>query len=136
MPIGEADPWRLQYFERAACRNVHIRRTGGAFEVLQAPRIGFADRHRGSIRLEHCVYSPDPPGCAKARAWRAVPRSSSMPRKTRKHAKLCPPCEKGRQRSSNVSAWMEKFAPASVHVAAGVHPDPRAKAAKYSSVSL
>src|SRR5205807_1569355 len=48
-------------------RNVHIRRTGGAFEVLQAPRIGFADRHRGSIRLEHCVYSPDPPGCAKAR---------------------------------------------------------------------
>jgi hypothetical protein len=43
---------------------------------------------------------------------------------------------KGRQRSSNVSAWIEKFAPASVHVAAGVHPDPRAKAAKYSSVYL
>src|SRR6266481_1995384 len=54
-------------------RNVHIRRTGSAFEILQAPRIGFADRHRCSIRLEHRVYSPDPAGCAKARAWRAVP---------------------------------------------------------------
>src|SRR5215831_16486113 len=54
-------------------RNVHVRRTGGAFEILQAPRIGFADRHRGSIRLEHRVYTPDPAGCAKAHAGRAMP---------------------------------------------------------------
>src|SRR5262249_32104772 len=53
-------------------RNVHVRRTGDAFEILQAPRIGFADRHRRSIRLEHRVYSR-PGRVGKARAWRAVP---------------------------------------------------------------
>src|SRR5262252_4235845 len=44
-----------------------------------------------------------------------------------------PTLRKKPQRSSNTSAWMEKFAPASVHVATGTHPDPRAKAVKYSS---
>src|SRR5215470_17823699 len=117
-------------------RNVHVRRTGGAFEILQAPRIGFADRHKCSIRLEHSACSPDPVGWAKARAWRAVPTKLVNATKDVRHASLYPPYQKGRQRSSNVSAWIEKFAPASVHVAAGVHPDPRAKAVKYSSVYL
>src|SRR5262249_18506300 len=76
-------------------RNVHVRRTGGAFEILQAPGVGFADWHRCSIRLEEPVYSPEAVGWAKARAWRAVPRRrSSMPGKTRGHASLCPPYEK------------------------------------------
>src|SRR5215471_2569271 len=77
-------------------------------------------------------------GRAAQRRALGVPRRrrSSMPRKPRGHAKLLPTPRKGRQRSSNVSAWIEKFAPASVHVAAGVHPDPRAKAVKYSSVYL
>src|SRR5262249_39545782 len=52
-------------------RNVHVRRTGGAFEILQAPGVGFADRHRRSIRLEYRVYSPDPVRWAKARALSA-----------------------------------------------------------------
>src|SRR5262245_62052723 len=52
-------------------RNVHVRRTGGAFEILQAPEVGFGDRHRRSIRLEYRVYSLDPVGWAKARALSA-----------------------------------------------------------------
>src|SRR5262245_172131 len=38
--------------------------------------------------------------------------------------------------SSNTSAWIEKFAPASVHAATGSHPEPRASARKESSVYL
>src|SRR5215813_10082090 len=49
-------------------RNVHVRRTGGAFEILQAPGVGFADRHRRSIRLETFHYISAPLGWAKARA--------------------------------------------------------------------
>src|SRR4051812_36940271 len=51
--------------------------------------------------------------------------SATAPRTTTKY-----------QRSSNTSAWMEKFAPASVHAEIGCHPDPRANAAKESSVYL
>src|SRR5260221_13909177 len=40
-----------------------------------------------------------------------------------------PTLRNGRQRSSNVSAWMEKFAPASVHVAARGRPGLRAQGA-------
>src|SRR5262249_16439653 len=57
-------------------RNVHVRRTVGAFEILQAPRVGFADRHGRSIRLERRVYSRDPAAWATAHAAAPCPRGS------------------------------------------------------------
>src|SRR6266568_115633 len=108
-------------------RNIHVRRTVSAFEILQAPGVGFADRHRRSIRLEERVYSPEAVGWAKARAWRALPTLVNAGKDLWARFAL-PTLRKGPQRSSNASAWMEKFAPVSVHAATGVHPDPRAKA--------
>src|SRR4051794_24592956 len=74
-------------------RNVHAGRTGGTLEVLQAPRVCFTDRHGAKISG----------GAGSA----TVP-----PGTTTRY-----------QRSSNTSAWMEKFAPASVHAEIGCHPD-------------
>src|SRR5262249_49619935 len=108
----------------------------------QATRSKYCRRHGSASQIGidaqfdwNIVFIVDPVGWERRALGAPCPRRSSMPRKTLGRFAL-PTLPTGRQRSSNVSAWIEKFAPASVHVAAGVHPDPRAKAAKYSSVYL
>src|SRR5262249_35428764 len=76
-------------------RNVHVRRTGGAFEILQAPGVGFADWHRRSIRLEEPVYSPEAVGGGKGGPLRAAPpRRPSKTGKNRGDAPPFPPPQK------------------------------------------
>jgi len=98
--------------------------------IFQAPRSASQIGIRGFIDLNIVFYSPDPPGCAKARAWRAVPRSSQCRERTRGHAKLCPPCTTGGQRPRNVSGMDWKVCAGVGHWRRESSPIPRAKAAQ------
>src|SRR5262249_61751096 len=64
-------------------RNVHVRRTGGALEILQTPGVGFADRHRCSIRSEGRVYSPEPVGGQRRALGAPCPRDARQCRERR-----------------------------------------------------
>src|SRR5262249_24585129 len=89
--VDPAMIWKPQPGIAVFGRNVHVRRTVGAFEILQAPGVGFADRHGRSIRLERRVYSRDPAAWAKARARRAVPTGRFQCREGRAGTlALCP----------------------------------------------